>query len=544
MLIPDKESLSVEFKSVPKSGLSDSAILDTVIGMTNTYGGILYIGVDNDGTISGIPAESKWANPTKVSAFVADNTVPLLFVECERHNIDNKIVVSVTIPRKNAIGQLRAAKCYKDDSKLIKRQKNVPLYPFQYTTRLSDLGFLDFSDTVHPDAHYDDLNKEERNKIRRLIKNFKTTDADLLELDDEDFDKALGFVKSDGDTIKPTVCGLLMIGHKDRLKTLIPTAGAAFQLLEGTKVRFNFEIDLPLVSCFEELLNYFKYNNKETELLEGLIRQPIPTYSEKAYREALINAFCHRDYTKLGRVCVRMSDEMLEITSPGGFIQGVTLNNLMTVEPHGRNPRLADVFKRIGLAERTGRGVDLIYEGSILYGKIWPDYSESTTEYVKLLIPNTAADQPFIRMLNKYNLQDKAELNVLDLLILSLLRRFKRLTLEELISETHFSQTRVITSVTKLSENGLLETQGIRSKTYILSPNYNHFDTTSPKETVPVADAVYALIGRQGELKSSQIKKELCLTDNQARRVLNELIQKNKICALGERRWRTYRLKD
>ena len=93
MLIPDKESLSVEFKSVPKSGLSDSAILDTVIGMTNTYGGILYIGVDNDGTISGIPAESKWANPTKVSAFVADNTVPLLFVECERHNIDNKIVV-------------------------------------------------------------------------------------------------------------------------------------------------------------------------------------------------------------------------------------------------------------------------------------------------------------------------------------------------------------------------------------------------------------------------------------------------------------------
>lgn len=102
----------------------------------------------------------------------------------------------------------------------------------------------------------------------------------------------------------------------------------------------------------------------------------------------------------------------------------------------------------------------------------------------------------------------------------------------------------MITSITKLSENGLVETQGIRSKAYILSPNYNHFDTISPKETVPVADAVYDLIGRQGELKSSQIKKELGLTDNQARRVLNELIQKNKICALGERRWRTYRLKD
>ena len=45
----------------------------------------------------------------------------------------------------------------------------------------------------------------------------------------------------------------------------------------------------------------------------------------------------------------------LTISSPGGFIEGVNLKNLLTVEPHGRNPVLADALKRIGLAEKTGR---------------------------------------------------------------------------------------------------------------------------------------------------------------------------------------------
>ena len=61
-----------------------------------------------------------------------------------------------------------------------------------------------------------------------------------------------------------------------------------------------------------------------------------------------------------------IDDEGMTISNPGGFIDGVNLKNLLTVEPHGRNPALADVMKRIGLAEKTGRGIDRIYEGSII----------------------------------------------------------------------------------------------------------------------------------------------------------------------------------
>lgn len=58
------------------------------------------------------------------------------------------------------------------------------------------------------------------------------------------------------------------------------------------------------------------------------------------------------------------------ISNPGGFIEGINADNLLDAEPHGRNPVLADALKRIGLAERTGRGIDRIYEGSLLYGRL------------------------------------------------------------------------------------------------------------------------------------------------------------------------------
>jgi len=55
-------------------------------------------------------------------------------------------------------------------------------------------------------------------------------------------------------------------------------------------------------------------------------------------------------------VHVRLSGDTLLISNPGGFVEGVTLNNLLTTEPRPRNPGLADALKRIGLVERTGRG--------------------------------------------------------------------------------------------------------------------------------------------------------------------------------------------
>ncbi len=104
---------------------------------------------------------------------------------------------------------------------------------------------------------------------------------------------------------------------------------------------------------------------EEEEFEYGLFRVPVPNFDKRAFREALVNALVHRDYSRLGAIHVKLDDDGLSISSPGGFVDGVTLQNLLIVAPQSRNPLLADVIKRIGLAERTGRGIDRIYEGQM-----------------------------------------------------------------------------------------------------------------------------------------------------------------------------------
>jgi ATP-dependent DNA helicase RecG len=111
-----------------------------------------------------------------------------------------------------------------------------------------------------------------------------------------------------------------------------------------------------------------------------------------------VNAIVHRDYTRLGAVHVRMETDGLVISNPGGFVEGVTLENLLVVEPKPRNPALADAIKRIGLSERTGRGVDLIFEGLVRYGRPEPDYSRSDSTTVTVRVSTAKADTAFLKV--------------------------------------------------------------------------------------------------------------------------------------------------
>lgn len=154
----------------------------------------------------------------------------------------------------------------------------------------------------------------------------------------------------------PTVAGLLLAGREAALREHLPTHEVAFQVLSGTKVKTNDFYRWPLVRLLERLDEQFQVNVREEEIQIGLFRVPIPSVDHRAFREALVNALAHRDYTRLGAVHIRWNDSELSISSPGGFVEGVTLDNLLVVEPRPRNPLLADMLKRLGLAERTGRG--------------------------------------------------------------------------------------------------------------------------------------------------------------------------------------------
>ena len=99
--------------------------------------------------------------------------------------------------------------------------------------------------------------------------------------------------------------------------------------------------------------------------LEGMRRVDVPEISRAALREAIINAFCHRDWRHPDYVQVAVYKNRVEIRNPGGLFDGLTIEQMRRGNvSHRRNPLMADLFRRIDMVEAWGRGMPLILENA------------------------------------------------------------------------------------------------------------------------------------------------------------------------------------
>lgn len=464
--IPNTETLDVEFKSDLKC-YPDHDLIEEIVGMTNTIGGVLYLGVEDDGTITGV--HKKHNDAVGVTALIANNTVPPISVRAEVIYEESHNILKIEIPRSRGVVATTWGKILRRRLKLDGSPEAIPMYPYEIPSRLSELGMLDYSAQPLDGAAIDDLDPNQRVRLRKVIQTRQGGEKNLLTLSDDELDIALRLVTKSGESYVPTVTGMLLLGKEERIAELIPTAKATFQVLEGTAVRINEDSSKPLLELFENYETYIRAWNPERETEYGLFRIPIPEFDWSAFREGLVNAFCHRDYTMLGRVRVSIDDEGLSISNPGGFIDGVNLKNLLTVEPHGRNPALADALKRIGLAEKTGRGIDRIFEGSIVFGRPWPDYSESTSQMVKLFIQRAKADLAFAKIVSDEQNRQGKSLSIYNLMILSVLNSERRITIDRIVEVTNLSENKIRTAIELMIEQGLIEASGRgKNRTFIL----------------------------------------------------------------------------
>lgn len=545
--IPTAETLDIEFKSDIKS-YPDRDLIDEIVGMTNTIGGTLYLGVEDDGTITGV--NKKHRDAIGVAALIANNTVPPIAVRAEVIT-EGKDVLKIEIPRSRGVVATSSGRILRRRLKLDGTPEVIPMYPYEIPSRLAELGMLDYSAQPLAGAVLDDLDPNQRVRLRRIIQNRQGGEKTLLTLPDDELDIALRLITEVGGKYVPTVAGMLLIGKEERIAELMPTARSTFQVLEGTAVRMNEESSKPLLELFENYETYLKPWNPERETEYGLFRIPIPEFDWAAFREGLVNAFCHRDYTMLGSVRVLIDDEGMVISNPGGFIDGVNLKNLLTVEPHGRNPALADAMKRIGLAEKTGRGIDRIYEGSIVFGRPWPDYSESTSRTVKLFIQRAKADLSFAKLVaDEQNRQGKP-LSIYTLMILSLLNNERRCSLERIVEVTNLSENKVRAAVENMIETGLIEATGSgKNRTFIMGKKiYREKNETiqyvrqTDIDNIRYPELVMKLARTQnGIITKQNIIDLLNVTPSQAYKIIKQLQNENKIMLLNGGKYAKYQI--
>lgn len=173
---------------------------------------------------------------------------------------------------------------------------------------------------------------------------------------------------------------------------------------------------------YDALWSTINLRNDVQSYQDGLFRFEFPTFSEGVVREAILNAVGHRDYRLSGSVFVKQFPRHLEITSPGGFPAGITPENILD-QQSPRNRRLAEAFARCGLIERSGQGMDRIFEETIRQSKPLPNFADSDTHRVRLTLRGEVQNPAFIRFLEKVGSERLASFTTRDFLVLDLLQR-------------------------------------------------------------------------------------------------------------------------
>lgn len=544
--LPPSESLRIEFKS-DRNRLHDDELVETLVCLANTQGGELWLGVEDDGTPTGLHEAHQ--DLTGLPGLVAARTSPSLAVTVEAVEIAGVRMARILVPRAGSEVATTAGKYLHRRIKQDGSPECVPMLPHDRRSRASRLGLHDASAQAVAGATLADLDPLERERLRQTVQQYGG-DRVLRELDDEALDGALGFTtRTERGTRVPTLTGLLVIGRETALRERVPTHEFAFQVLERETVRFNEFRRFPLLKALDWLETNFRPHNPEQEVQIGLFRVPVPRVDNGAFREAVANALVHRDYHRLGAVHVRLDDQGLTVSNPGGLVDGVTLDNLLTTEPRPRNPVLADAMKRIGIVERSGRGVDKIYRGMLRFGRPEPDYSRTDNNNVVLQLATTEADEVFLHLVVEQENRRGSVLPIDSLIALAALREQKRLGADELAQHIHRDQAQAKRILELLVEAGLVEARGNRNRSYTLSVavyrakgEHVAYTRQAGFSGLQHEQMVLGHVRHHGRIQRNQVI-ELChLSPNQAASLLKRLKAEGKLVQHGVRRWAYYTL--
>lgn len=280
----------------------------------------------------------------------------------------------------------------------------------------------DFSADVCPQAQFDDLDSNAIEEFRNRWIN-KSGKISLQTLSQEQLLKDCEALTKNG----ITYTALILFGTKEALGRLLGQCEVIFEYRSSEvsgPAQHREEFRQGFFSFYDKLWELINRRNDIQHFQNGIFVDDIPTFEERSIREALLNAISHRHYQYGGSVFVRQYPRKLIIESPGGFLPDVTVENILDRQSP-RNRRLADIFSKCGLVERSGQGMNLIFESSIKQSKPLPDFNGTDKDRVRLTLDGAIQDPMFLVMMQKIGREQLELFSTEDFLVLNAIHQEK-----------------------------------------------------------------------------------------------------------------------
>ncbi|WP_245851775.1 DNA glycosylase AlkZ-like family protein [Mobilicoccus massiliensis] len=526
-----------------KSHLNDRELTKAVACLANAQGGTLLLGVDDDGQVVGArDRPGGHRDPVRVAAYVQNSTDPPLGVEARLEDIEGRAVFRIDVPRATP-GPVATKDGYYTKRVLdtLGQPQCVPMSPQEIVS----LGMLtrgqDYAAAAATGATHADLDPAEFDRYRRLC---SLTGDSTASLQDEDILRALGLVPIGS----PLSLGaILLFGRPAAISRWVPNAEFVFQDLRKGESAANDRIVGPLLRVSETLQALIDARNSVTELMAGIHRVEVSLIPSVTRREAVANAIVHRDYSALGPTRVQIDDAEFVVSSPEGLPPGVTIQNILN-ESRPRSPILADAFKRAGLVERKGKGVNEMFEQQLRAGRDAPSYARSTTNSVMVSVPLGTADLDLVRFLLTFENEQQRPLGLDQLRVMHEIKEMGSATPGELAVSLSMLPAVARNTSTQLVEMGILEARGVgRSRRLHLTPRfYDLAQDRSAYVRVKGADPIQQqrmirdYVDAYGSITRSQAAGLCQLSPTQARAVLKRMVDRDELRLVGERRGAKY----
>lgn len=390
-LADDLEDQDLDFKqwNLKSRNSAVKAVVEMAVCMANGGGGTVVFGVADriqgrDQAILGVPPE---IDPNLLKKAVYDQTDPKITPEFEELAVPEgtgRLLLMQVHPGMPPYtdtagrGTIRISKDCVPLTGTLRRKIGVETGETDYTAET----------VVKMDASL--LSATALEALRNQARKERAPD-DLLRLSDTELLAALNLVKRG----KLTRAALLLAGTEAALREYLPGHNWTFlQMTSDTDygVREDRVSALPLsVQRIEELLVPF---NPITTYKQGLFHYEYRTWPEIAVREALMNALCHADLRIAGPVMVKLYPDRLEISNNGGFIAGITPDNILHHQPAARNPLLIEALTRLRLVNRSNLGINRMFSALLMEGKE-PPHIREIGESVVLSFPQRDLNAAF-----------------------------------------------------------------------------------------------------------------------------------------------------
>lgn len=411
-------------------------IYKEVIAFANMDGGVIYIGIDDNGNLIGIDNVDE--TYTRLTNGIRDAIAPdvTMFV---RYVLQDNKVIRIEVEEGS----------YKPYYLKSKGMKSNGVYVRQGASSVQ----------ASPD------------QIRRMIKDsdgdvFEEMRTVVQELSFEEAERTFKRYKVDFSEEKYIALGLRSIGDDQYTNLAMILSDQCQHTIKiavfGDEANITFkdakEFGGSIFKQLDDSYAYLTLCNRTAATFKGLERVELPDYPEDALREALLNAIIHRDYSYSGSIIINVNDFGIEFISIGGLLPGLSADDIRNGISQPRNRKLAEIFHRLRLIESYGTGIRKIY--TLYKNCAAQPRIEVTNNTFKLVLPNMNASGSITGHVPEKSEKAPVVITPQMKMVIDYLTEYGEMTDEDLQELLNIKKTRAYLLARQMSENGLIDIIG------------------------------------------------------------------------------------